>query len=178
VLPPVARLTLDQAMCQYLSGYTAKVAGTELGVTEPTATFFACYGAAFLAVHPTMYADILGKKMAEHGTKAYLVNTGWVGGAYGVGSRMSLPGTRAIIDGILDGSIDSGSFETFPIFDMEIPTSVSGVAPNLLNPRNSWEDKGTYDASAATLAGMFVKNFEGFTNTERGEALAKAGPKA
>ena len=176
VLPPVARLTLEQAMYQYLSGYTAKVAGTELGVTEPTATFSACYGAAFLAVHPTAYADILGKKMSEHGTKAYLVNTGWVGGPYGVGNRMDLKGTRAIIDTILDGSIEKADFDTLDAFDIEIPKALPGADNNLLNPRNSWENKEAYDNSAAKLAAMFIDNFRGFTNTQRGKELQKAGP--
>jgi phosphoenolpyruvate carboxykinase (ATP) len=176
VLPPVARLTPEQAMYQYLSGYTAKVAGTELGVTEPSATFSTCFGAAFLAVHPTMYADILGKKMEEHGTRAYLVNTGWVGGAYGVGNRMSLPATRQIIDAILDGSIEGATFESMPIFNLDMAVSIPGVDSEVLNPRNAWADKDAYDASAKKLASMFVNNFVQFTNTDKGKTLVEAGP--
>ncbi len=176
VLPPVAKLTDDQAMYQYLSGYTAKVAGTELGVTEPTATFSSCFGSPFLALHPTAYSDVLGKKMAEHGSKAYLVNTGWTGGGYGVGERMSLPATRAIIDAILDGSIEECSFATMPVFKFEIPESLSGVDTQLLNPRNTWEDTTAYDATLRKLGGMFVDNFVRFTDAKRGKALVAAGP--
>jgi len=176
VLPPVARLTAEQAMYQYLSGYTAKVAGTELGVTEPSATFSACYGAAFLAVHPTLYADILGKKMAEHGTRAYLVNTGWIGGPYGVGHRMDITQTRAIIDAILDGILDQAEFERMPLFGLDIPKGLPGVDKELLNPRNTWDDKDAYDAQAKKLAVMFTKNFKQFTNTDKGKVLEAAGP--
>lgn len=177
VLPPVARLTPDQAQYQYLSGYTAKVAGTELGVTAPQATFSACYGAAFLALHPTKYADILGKKMDEHGTRAYLVNTGWVGGGHGVGHRMSLPATRAIIDAILDGSIEHAEFEKMPVFGLEFPKSLHDVDPSLLNPRAAWSDQAAYDAQARKLAGMFIESFKKFTNTDHGRALEAVGPR-
>jgi phosphoenolpyruvate carboxykinase (ATP) len=176
VLPAVSSLSPEQAQYQYLSGYTAKVAGTELGVTEPQATFSACYGAAFLALHPTVYADILGKKMAEHGTRAYLVNTGWVGGGYGVGHRMSLPATRAIIDAILDGSIENAPFETMPVFGLRYPTKLHDVDSALLSPRAAWPDTAAYDAQAAKLAAMFVKNFKKFTNTAKGQGLEAAGP--
>lgn len=178
VLPPVAKLNKDQAMYQYLSGYTAKVAGTELGVTEPTATFSACFGAPFLLVHPTKYAEILGKKMEEHNSEAYLVNTGWAGGSYGVGQRMSLKATRAIIDSILDGSINNSETEETAIFKFKVPKEIPGVESKLLKPRNAWEDKDAYDATIAKLAGLFQNNFKKFTNTEKGQALeAAAGPK-
>jgi phosphoenolpyruvate carboxykinase (ATP) len=176
VLPPVSTLTPEQAKYQYLSGYTAKVAGTELGVTEPQAAFSACYGAAFLALHPTAYADILGKKMAEHNAQAYLVNTGWVGGPYGVGHRMDLKATRAIIDAILAGEILSVEHDVIPIFNLEIPKSVEGVDSELLNPRNSWSDPAAYDEMALKLAKMFVSNFARFTDTPEGESLVAAGP--
>jgi phosphoenolpyruvate carboxykinase (ATP) len=176
VLPPVVKLTRDQAMYQYLSGYTAKVAGTEIGVKEPSATFSACYGAAFLALHPTKYAEVLGKKIDEHGTKAYLVNTGWTGGPYGIGHRMDLPSTRKIIDAILDGSIEKAETMTLPLFNFEVPKAVHDVEPKILDPRNTWADKDAYDAQLAKLADMFVKNFKRFTDTEAGQALAQAGP--
>ncbi len=173
VLPPVSKLTNTQAMYQYLSGYTAKVAGTELGVTEPTATFSACFGRAFLMVHPTRYADILGEKMIEHGSKAYLVNTGWNGGAYGIGKRIGLTETRAIIDSILDGSIEDVSYETFPVFNFKIPTSLPNVSSLILNPKNTWQDKVAYDASLIKLATEFSKNFKKFSDTPSGKLLEK-----
>ncbi len=176
VLPPVAKLTKEQAMYHYLSGYTAKVAGTELGVTEPKATFSACFGLAFLSVHPTQYADILGKKMTEHKAEAYLVNTGWTGGKYGVGQRMSLKATRKIIDAILDGSIENAEFETMPIFDISVPKSIEGVEAGLLNPRNAWSDKEEYDVTARELGKMFTENFNNFTDTETGKSLVNVGP--
>ncbi len=176
VLPPVSRLTNEQAMYQYLSGYTAKVAGTELGVTEPQATFSTCYGAAFLAVHPTIYAEILGEKMTEHNSNAYLVNTGWVGGAYGVGDRMDIKATRAIITAILDGSIEQAEFDTLSLFNLEIPVSLPGVDDSVLNPRNAWSDIVAYDKQATKLAKMFIKNFEKFASNDKGKALVNAGP--
>lgn len=176
VLPPVAKLSPGQAMYQYLSGYTAKVAGTELGVTEPSATFSSCFGAPFLALHPTAYSTILGQKMDEHGSKAYLVNTGWSGGRYGVGKRMSLKVTRRIIDAILNGTIDEAETERLPVFHLEVPTSLPEVDSTVLNPRNTWEDKEDYDRTARKLAQMFIDNFKTFTDTEEGEALVKFGP--
>ncbi len=176
VLPPVSKLNKEQAMYQYLSGYTAKVAGTELGITEPTLTFSTCFGSPFLTVHPTQYADILGKKMNTHHADAYLVNTGWSGGAYGTGSRIKLKYTRAIIDAILDGSIESGSFETFPVFNFQIPTHVEGCDDAILNPRNSWADPVAYDEARAHLARKFAANFEKFKGTDSGQAVASAGP--
>lgn len=176
VLPPVAKLSKDQAMYHYLSGYTAKVAGTERGVTEPKATFSACFGQAFLLLHPTQYADILGAKITEHHSEAYLVNTGWTGGKYGIGKRMSLKATRKIIDAVLDGSIDHAEFERMPIFNLQMPKAVNGVEQVLLNPRNAWADKEAYDATAKQLGEMFVKNFSHFTDTDTGKALVSAGP--
>ena len=164
-------------MYQYLSGYTAKVAGTELGVTEPTATFSTCFGAPFLTVHPTKYAEILGKKMDTHNAEAYLVNTGWNGGAYGVGSRISLKATRAIIDAILDGSINNSEFTTTETFRLQIPTSLPGVESKILNPKEAWEDKASYEETAKKLAGMFAKNFGKFSDSEIGKTLTNAGPK-
>ena len=176
VLPPVAKLTKEQAMYHYMIGYTAKVAGTEMGVTEPQTTFSSCYGAPFLPLHPTAYAKVLGAKMDEHGASAYLVNTGWAGGGYGVGKRMSLKVTRAIITAILDGSIESAECERMPIFDMDIPLALDGVDTSLLNPRNSWEDKDAFDAAALSLAKKFVESFQSYTDTPEGQAVAQAGP--
>ena len=176
VLPPVSKLTPEQAMYQYLSGYTAKVAGTELGITEPTSTFSACFGSPFLTVHPTQYADILGKKMDQFKADAYLVNTGWTGGAYGVGNRISLKNTRAIIDAILDGSIENSEFESFGRFKFQIPTSLPGVDADILNPRNTWSDETEYRAQAEKLANEFSNNFKKFTATESGKKLESFGP--
>lgn len=163
VLPPVSKLTSGQAMYHFLSGYTAKVAGTERGVTEPEATFSACFGAAFLPLHPTKYADLLQEKLADHNTNVYLVNTGWTGGGNGVGNRMSIKDTRACIDGILDGSIKSSEFVEDGLFGFEVPQTLGDVSPSVLNPRESWEDKRAYDAAAAKLAGMFKENFVKYT---------------
>jgi phosphoenolpyruvate carboxykinase (ATP) len=176
VLPPVSKLTDEQAMYQYLSGYTAKVAGTELGVTEPTATFSACFGRAFLTVHPTQYAEILGKKMREHGSKAYLVNTGWIGGGVGVGQRISLKATRAIIDSILDGTIEKASFDNFPIFNIQIPTALPGVDATILDPGKAWADKEAYQKTLRKLADSFKENFAKFATNAEGQALVKVGP--
>lgn len=159
VLPPVARLTPQQAMYHFLSGYTAKVAGTERGVTEPQATFSACFGAAFLTLHPSRYADLLQRKLEEHGTHTYLVNTGWTGGAYGTGSRMPIAATRACIDAILGGDIRAADFETDPVFGFDFPTALPGVPDGLLDPRNAWEDKDDYDAQRLRLAEMFKDNY-------------------
>ncbi len=176
VLPPVARLTDLQAQYQYLSGYTAKVAGTEIGVKEPTATFSPCFGGPFLLVHPTKYAEILGKKMKEHGSNAYLVNTGWSGGGYGVGKRMDLSITRRIIHAIFDGTMDKTSWENFPMFNFEIPTEISGVSADILNPRNTWSDKSNYDETLQKLGHLFQKNFSKYSNNDHGKLMATAGP--
>ena len=177
ILPPVARLNYGQAMYQYLSGYTAKVAGTELGITEPKATFSSCYGAAFLALHPTRYAEILGKKVRQHGTRVYLVNTGWVGGPYGVGQRMDITATRRIIDAILDGSIEKADFWKMPVFEFDVPKSLPGVDASVLNPRDGWADKEAYDAGLRRLAEMFINNYKKLSNTDIGREVEGFGPK-
>ena len=177
VLPPVAKLTPDQMQYHFLSGFTSKLAGTELGVTEPQPTFSSCFGQAFLLLHPTVYARELVKKMVKHQSKAYLVNTGWIGGAYGVGKRIDLPSTRAIINSILDGSIENAEFETLPVFNLEIPKSLQGVDSHFLNPRNSWPNQQGWDDAAESLAEKFIKNFENFTDNEAGKKLVAAGPK-
>ena len=177
VLPPVSILSKEQAMYQFLSGYTAKVAGTELGVKEPKATFSTCFGRPFLMVKPTIYADILGQKMQEHGSKAYLVNTGWIGGGDGEGSRISIALTRAIIDDILSSEIENVETEILPIFNLTIPKKLSNVEGTILNPRNAWHDKENYDTIAKKLASLFVNNFVKYTNTPKGQELVKFGPK-
>ena len=160
VLPPVSKLSPGQAMYHFISGYTAKVAGTERGITEPTPNFSACFGAAFLTLHPTRYADLLQQKIERHGSIAWLVNTGWSGGSYGVGERMSIKTTRACIDSILDGSAMQAEFEEDDVFGLQVPTSLPGVDSHVLNPRHAWEDKDLYDVTAKKLAGMFSENFE------------------
>jgi len=177
VLPPVSKLTTDQTMYHFLSGYTAKVAGTERGIKEPTPTFSSCFGAAFLLLHPTMYAKELAKKIIKHGATAYLVNTGWIGGPYGVGKRIDIPSTRAIIDAILDNSLLQSEYETIPVFGLQVPKSVKGVDSKILNPRNLWENKDKYDESAKSLAQKFINNFNNFTDNEEGKRLEAAGPK-
>jgi phosphoenolpyruvate carboxykinase (ATP) len=176
VLPPVAVLNKEQTEYHFLSGYTAKLAGTERGITEPQATFSSCFGSAFLTLHPTVYARELTRKMLAHDSKAYLVNTGWIGGAYGTGKRIDIPITRAIINAILDGSIDENNLEELPIFGLLIPKSIKGIDSNL-NPRNLWADPTAWDAQAKVLAKKFVDNFEAFTDNEHGKALVAAGPK-
>jgi phosphoenolpyruvate carboxykinase (ATP) len=176
VLPPVACLTPAQAMYQFISGYTAKVAGTECGVTEPKSTFSACFGAPFLPLHPGKYAAMLGEKLRRHNVKVWLINTGWTGGQYGVGSRMKLSYTRAMISAALDGSLDKVNYETHPIFGIEMPKSCPGVPENLLNPRNTWNDKEAYDKAAVSLAQQFAKNFEKYAAGVQPE-IREAGPK-
>ncbi len=176
ILPPISKLTPGQAMYHFISGYTAKVAGTEEGVVEPQATFSACFGAPFLPLHPTKYADMLGKKMKEHGVNIWLVNTGWTGGEYGVGSRMKLPYTRAMISAALDGSLDQVDYSNDNIFGLNIPGCCAKVPDNLLNPRNTWEDKEAYDKKAMYLAELFVQNFEKFAS-EASEEILKAAPR-
>ena len=177
VLPPVSKLSKEQAMYYFLSGYTAKVAGTERGITEPVATFSACFGEAFLPLHPTEYAKLLGKKIDEHNVNVYLVNTGWTGGPYGVGKRMSIKDTRACIDGILNGSINNAKFDTLDIFNLQIPKALDGVKDNkVLNPRETWEDKEEYDAMLKKLAGMFQENFHRYDGNGGEFDYASAGP--
>ncbi len=176
VLPPVSRLTPGQAMYQFISGYTAKVAGTEMGVTEPIPNFSACYGAAFLSLHPTVYAELLAEKIREHGANVWLVNTGWTGGAYGVGHRCELKYTRAIIDAILAGDLEDAEYRTDEIFGLAFPTAVPNVPSSVLNPRDAWADPAAYDETANKLAGMFVKNFESFAD-QASEEILSAAPK-
>ena len=177
VLPPVSKLTKEQAMFYFLSGYTAKVAGTERGITEPVATFSACFGEPFLPLHPTVYAKLLGEKTEEHNVNVYLVNTGWTGGSYGVGKRMSIKDTRACIDAILDGSIEKAEFEILPVFNLTIPKELPGVNTKVLNPRNTWANKEDYDVQLKKLAEMFIKNFKRYEDVKEGKEYEKAGPK-
>jgi phosphoenolpyruvate carboxykinase (ATP) len=160
VLPPIARLTKEQAMYHFLSGYTARVAGTEAGVKEPSATFSTCFGAPFMALHPTVYAELLREKIARHDVSCWLVNTGWSGGPYGVGSRMRIGYSRALVNAALDGTLAAGNFEKDPFFGLEIPTACPGVPPEVLNPRNTWTDKPEYDRTASKLVEQFRTNFE------------------
>ncbi|WP_420644608.1 phosphoenolpyruvate carboxykinase (ATP) [Candidatus Leptofilum sp.] len=176
VLPPVSKLTPEQTMYHFISGYTAKVAGTEMGVTEPQATFSACFGAAFMVWHPSKYAELLAEKMAEHGASAWLVNTGWTGGPFGVGSRINLPYTRAIIDAIHNGDLDDVEFVTDPIFGLAVPTTCPDVPDELLIPKNTWADAAAYDKQAEKLANLFIKNFEAYKEGSS-EAIINAGPK-
>ncbi|SFV75338.1 Phosphoenolpyruvate carboxykinase [ATP] [hydrothermal vent metagenome] len=160
VLPPVSKLTKEQAMYYFLSGYTAKVAGTERGITEPVATFSACFGEAFLPLHPTVYAKLLGEKIDQHNVNVYLVNTGWTGGEYGVGKRMSIKDTRACINAILDGSINDSEFDTTKTFRLQVPKTLGDIDPNVLNPRNAWADKELFDKTRDKLAQMFIDNYK------------------
>lgn len=175
ILPPVSKLTKEQAMYYFLSGYTAKVAGTERGITEPVATFSACFGEAFLPLHPTVYAKLLGEKIDKYGVDVYLVNTGWSGGSYGVGKRMSIKATRACINAILDGSINECDFEAIPVFGIEVPKVLAGVPTEILNPRQTWENKSLYDATRDELAQMFIDNFKKYITPE--SDFSNAGPK-
>ncbi len=177
ILPPVSLMTEDQTQYHFLSGYTAKLAGTERGITTPQPSFSAAFGAAFLLLHPTAYAKELIRKMKKHGSKAYLVNTGWIGGPYGVGERIDIAATRNIIDAILDGSIDQMEYEILPVFNLRIPKRVNEVDSHLLNPRNAWESPEDWDKSAVGLATKFITNFESFTDNEEGKRLVAAGPK-
>jgi phosphoenolpyruvate carboxykinase (ATP) len=177
VLPPIARLTPEQAMFYFLSGYTAKVAGTERGVKEPQPTFSACFGAVFIPLHPGVYAEMLGEKLREHGSRVWLVNTGWTGGPYGEGSRMKLAHTRAMVRAALAGELDDVETATAPFFGLKIPTRVPGVPSEVLNPRDTWGDKDAYDAQAAKLAGLFAENFERFADRVP-ESVRNAGPKS
>jgi phosphoenolpyruvate carboxykinase (ATP) len=177
VLPPVAKLTPDQTMYHFLSGYTAKVAGTERGICEPQPTFSSCFGAAFLLLHPTVYAQQLAKKMKKYGSSAYLVNTGWICGPYGVGHRIDIPATRAIIDAILEGSLENAEYEELPVFGLMIPRAVKNVDSKLLHPRNLWTKPEEWDAAARDLGKKFIENFENFTDNDEGKRLVAAGPK-
>lgn len=174
VLPPISKLTPAQAMYQFISGYTAKVAGTEAGVTEPKSTFSACFGAPFLPLHPGQYAEMLGKKMRQQNVRVWLVNTGWSGGAYGVGQRIKLPFTRAMITAALNGELDNVEYIKHEIFGFMMPTSCPGVPSEILNPKNTWADKAAYDEKAKNLAAQFVKNFEKYASGVNEEILSAA----
>ncbi len=172
VLPPVSKLTHEQTKYHFLSGFTAKLAGTERGVTEPQPTFSACFGEAFLSLHPTKYGEELVKKMDKHGAKAYLVNTGW----NGTGKRISIKDTRAIIDRILDGSIEKAETKMIPIFNLEVPTALEGVDSSILDPKDTYNNPAEWERKAKDLAARFIKNFEKYTDNDEGKALVAAGP--
>ena len=177
VLPPVSKLTPEQAKYHFLSGYTAKVAGTERGITEPQATFSACFGAPFMTQHPNVYAKLLGNKIEKHNVKCWLVNTGWTGGPYGIGHRMKIGYTRAMVNAALNGDLDNVEYMTDPIFGVEIPLSCPNVPEEVLNPKNTWEDKSAYDVQAKKLASMFNENFKQFED-EVSESVKNVAPKA
>lgn len=177
VLPPVAKLSLEQAMYQFINGYTSKVAGTEEGVTEPEATFSTCFGAPFMPLHPTKYADLLKSKLEKHGTHVYLVNTGWTAGSYGVGHRMKIKDTRQCIDAILDGSILHSEFKEDSIFGFQVPVTLADIPPTVLHPRDSWADKAKYDATAHKLAQSYIKNYKQY-QIEGVTDYSPYGPKA
>jgi phosphoenolpyruvate carboxykinase (ATP) len=176
VLPPISKLSPEQAMYHFISGYTAKVAGTERGVTEPQATFSACFGAPFMPLHPAVYAELLAEKIKKHGSAVWLVNTGWTGGEYGTGSRMKLSYTRRMVNAVLAGELDDVEFNEEPYFGLMIPTTVPDVPFEILNPRNTWSDPEAYDRKAESLAGMFKKNFAQFEERASADILA-GGPK-
>lgn len=176
VLPPLSKLSTGQAMFHFISGYTAKVAGTEAGITEPQVTFSACFGKAFLPLHPTKYAELLGRKMEQHQVNVWLVNTGWSGGAYGEGQRMKLSYTRALITAVLENKLQDVEFIEHPVFGLQMPVSCPGVPSEILNPGNTWENKQKYDQKANELAQAFVANFkqfEAFANEEMRSSLPK-----
>lgn len=174
VLPPISKLDPGQAMYQFISGYTAKIAGTEAGVVEPKSTFSACFGAPFLPLHPGVYAKMLGEKMQQHHVNVWMVNTGWSGGGYGVGSRIKLAYTRSMIAAALEGKLEDAEYEPHPVFGMQIPDHCPGVPDELLFPRNTWADKDAYDTMAKKLAGQFIKNFEKYADGVSPEILAAA----
>jgi phosphoenolpyruvate carboxykinase (ATP) len=174
VLPPISKLSTGQAMYNFISGYTAKVAGTEMGITEPTTTFSACFGKAFLPLHPTKYAELLGEKLKKHKVNVWLLNTGWVGGSYGVGSRIKLSYTRALITAALTGKLDKVEYGKTSFFGLAFPKAVDGVPAELLDPRNSWKDKNAYDEKAKSLAEQFIKNFKQYESAANEEILAAA----
>ena len=177
VLPPIARLTPDQAMYHFLSGYTAKVAGTEIGVTEPEATFSTCFGAPFMPRHPSVYGNLLKERIARGNVSCWLVNTGWTGGKYGVGKRMPIRETRALLNAALDGSLNSAEFRKDPWFGFDVPVAVPGVDTSILDPRSTWADKDEYDATAARLVGLFIDNFAKF-DAHVDQGVREAAPKA
>ena len=177
VLPPISRLTPEQAMYHFLSGYTARVAGTEIGVTEPEATFSTCFGAPFMPRHPSIYGNLLKERIAKGGVTCWLVNTGWTGGKYGIGNRMPIKATRALLNAALDGSLNQADFRTDPNFGFEVPVAVAGVDTAILDPRNTWADKAEYDVTAQKLVGQFIDNFAQFAD-HVDEAVMQSAPKA
>jgi phosphoenolpyruvate carboxykinase (ATP) len=177
VLPPIARLTPDQAMYHFLSGYTAKVAGTEIGVTEPEATFSTCFGAPFMPRHPSVYGNLLKERIARGHVDCWLVNTGWTGGKYGVGKRMPIKATRALLNAALDGSLKNAEFRKDPYFGFDVPVEVPGVDSSILNPRDTWLNAEEYDAMAAKLVGLFIENFSKF-ETHVDQSVKEAAPTA
>ena len=176
VLPPIAKLDKNQAMYQFVSGYTSKLAGTERGITQPEATFSTCFAAPFLPLPASRYAELLGQRIEEYGCNVYLINTGWSGGGYGVGKRMSLKYTRAMVTAALNGELENVEFELDPIFNVSIPKSCPNVPEDVLNPRNVWSDKSAYEKSAKELAKRFVENFKQYNNMP--QHIVDAGPKA
>jgi phosphoenolpyruvate carboxykinase (ATP) len=177
VLPPIARLTPEQAMYHFLSGYTAKVAGTEIGVTEPQATFSTCFGAPFMPRHPSVYGNLLKERIAKGGVSCWLVNTGWTGGQYGTGNRMPIKVTRALLNAALDGSLNQVEFRHDPWFGFEVPVSVPGVDEAILDPRRTWADKEAYDRTAAKLVNLFIENFAKF-EAHVDQKVRSAAPRA
>ena len=175
VLPPISRLSEEQAMYHFLSGYTAKVAGTEKGVTEPKVTFSTCFGAPFLPLHPGVYAGMLGERLKRHGARVWLLNTGWTGGPYGTGQRIKLAYTRRMVTAALSGELDRVDTWTDPIFGLNVPVRVDGVPDAVLRPRETWRDPAAYDAKASQLADMFAENFKKY-ESEVNEAVKAAGP--
>jgi phosphoenolpyruvate carboxykinase (ATP) len=175
VLPPVSKLTKNQAMYHFVSGYTSKLAGTERGIVEPQTTFSTCFGAPFLPLRPSVYAEMLGKRIEEHDSNVYLINTGWSGGPYGVGKRMSIKHTRAMVTAALNGELEKAEFVLDPIFNVLVPTSCPNVPAEVLNPKQVWADKEAYDRQAKDLAARFVKNFKQYTDMKR--EIVEAGPK-
>jgi len=176
VLPPISKLNADQAMYHFVSGYTSKLAGTERGIVEPQTTFSTCFGAPFLPLHPSVYANMLGERIEKHNTNVYLVNTGWAGGKYGVGSRMKLKYTRAMVTAALNGDLEKGEFVLDPIFNVMVPTTCPNVPDEFLSQRRLWDNDAEYEATAKDLAARFVKNFEKYSNMPKN--IIEAGPKA
>ena len=174
VLPPIAKLSTGQAMYHFISGYTAKVAGTEEGITEPSTTFSACFGAPFLPLHPTRYAELLGEKMESSNVNVWLVNTGWSGGSYGVGARLSLKYTRSLITAVLEGDLNNVEYSTHEIFGLAMPTECKNVPSEILSPKNTWEDKSAYDSKANELAQAFNSNFDKYSDFASQEMLDSA----
>ena len=176
VLPPISKLNAAQAMYQFISGYTAKIAGTEEGIKSPKATFSSCFGAPFMPLHPGVYAKLLGEKIESNQCQVWLINTGWSGGAYGTGERMSLPNTRKMIEAVLDNTIDQAGYEDFPIFNFKVPKQIPGIDSNMLQPENTWDNKSEYEAARISLANLFQNNFKKFESGSA-DAIIGAGPK-